>query len=60
LLRERTRGAGNKLNPYSGKPSQEIKPESLAFLTKNVGFAGPRDLMASTSKVAKELEEIES
>ena len=60
LMKERTRVGTNKLNPYNGKASQEVRPESLAFLTKNVGFAGPRDLMASTSKVAKELEEIES
>jgi hypothetical protein len=59
-MRERTRAAGNKLNPYSGKVSQEIRPESLSFLTKNVGFVGPRDLMASTSKMVKEMEDYES
>ncbi len=58
-MRERTRLAGNKLNPYSGKVSQEIRPESLAFLTKNVGYAGPRDLMASTSKMVKEMEDVD-
>jgi hypothetical protein len=36
LLKERTR-AKNKFNPYSSKVSAEIRPESLAFLTKNSG-----------------------
>jgi hypothetical protein len=60
LMKERTR-ANNKLNPYNGKPSQEIRPESLTFLTKNAGYAGgPREMMSTYSKASKEVEDFDS
>jgi hypothetical protein len=61
LLRERTR-VTNKLNPYNGKASQEIKPETLTFLMKNSGTAGPKEVsMNSTSKVGtRDLEDFDS
>jgi hypothetical protein len=60
-MKERTR-INNKLNPYNGKPSQEIRPESLTFLTKNAGYAGgPRELMSTYySKASKEVDDFDS
>lgn len=60
LIKERTRGGNNKLNPYNGKPQQEIRPESLTFLTKNAGKIIPRDVMGTTQKMIKELDELDT